>query len=288
MAAPFTIAAKWPKGAVGSRDAIDATFCDLRIAINDVNVTAYETEAGVHENSIEVPSYYVAEWIAENWWPLLWEPSKDEDAGSDPEFLSRHWLPTAQHGFALPGVQIIPTGERIRLSSAERKAQYADARFLNRVEAWVPRDDVERTLRSFVDAVVARIGEEGGTPLNEAWSLVKDTDPSSVEFCQLIGALGLSPYEPHPQIERALDSVSAILDRNQLLDLCYTSSPDDFIRSAYVAGLMRKALHEASEIDLSQLTSLAPPKDHVQFRRGGSATRRRGSCVPSFRSGIRT
>jgi hypothetical protein len=80
-----------------------------------------------------------------------------------------------------------------------------------------------------------------------------------------MGALGLSPYEAHPQIERALDGASAVLDRKQLFDLCFTSSPDDFIRSAYVAGLMRKALEQANEIDLSRLASFAPPRDYVQY-----------------------
>ncbi len=261
MVAPFTIAAKWPTGSGGARDPIDASFCDLRIGINGVNVTAYQTEAGSQENSIEIPSYYLAEWIAENWWTILWEPCKSEDSGNDPEFLSRHSLATVQHGFALPSVSIVPVGEQIRLHASERKAQYADARFTNRAEAFARRDDVESELRNFVEEVVAHTGASGGSPLRDAWALIQNTDASAVEFCRLIGALGLSPYEAHPSIERALDSVSAILEGKQLLDLCLTSSPEDFVRSAYVAGLMHSALKKASEIDLSALSALAPPKD---------------------------
>src|SRR5262245_53839972 len=36
------------------------------------------------------PVYFLAEWIAENWWPLLWEPRKSEEVPDDAAFLARH------------------------------------------------------------------------------------------------------------------------------------------------------------------------------------------------------
>jgi hypothetical protein len=211
----------------------------------------------------EIPTYYLAEWIAENWWALLWEPCKTEDGGSEPDYLSRHWLPTAQHGFVLPSVHIIPTGERIKIWAVERQAQHADARFINRAEVLAKRDDVEGELAKFIESVVSRAGAFGSSPLQEAWSRIQATDSASVEFCQPIGALGLSPYDTHEAIERALDSVSSILGRKQLLDLCLTSTAEEFVRSAYVAGLMQNALKKAHEVDLSALTALTPPRDQI-------------------------
>ena len=179
MVAPIVIATKWPPGRAGERDAIDASLCELTVRVNDVNVTAYQTEAGVQENSIEIPTYYWAEWIAENWWALLWEPCKTEDGGNDPDYLSRHWIPTAQHGFVLPSVQIVPTGERIKISAIERQAQYADARFMDRAEVLAKRDDVEFELKAFVQSVLSRVRTFGTSPLQEAWTRIETTDPTS-------------------------------------------------------------------------------------------------------------
>lgn len=263
MVTPIVITTKWPPGRATERNAVDASFCDLVVKVNDVNVTSFQTDAGVQENSIEMPTYYLAEWLAENWWALLWEPCKTEEGGSDPEYLSRHWIPTAEHGFVLPSLYLVSTGDHIKITATERQAQYADARFVNRAEIVVKRDVVHSELSKFVESVVNRVQSFGKSPLMEAWTRIKETEPESYEFCQLIGALGLSPYEAHDAVERALDMASSILEKKQLFDLCLTSTAEDFVRSAYVAGLMQRALNNAKEMDLSALETLASPNDQV-------------------------
>src|SRR5215475_8994276 len=88
----------------------------------------YSREISQH---VEVPAYFIAEWVAENWWPLFWEPRKSEDDEPDPEFMSRHSLLAAQHGFALPKLLLLPIGRSMQLSAASRNVSLADVRFLN-------------------------------------------------------------------------------------------------------------------------------------------------------------
>jgi hypothetical protein len=261
LVSDFKFQAKWPALRTSTRAGADPTFCKFQINVGGVNITSYQTEGGLEEDHLEIPAYHIAEWLAENWWPILWEPRKSEDAGEDPDFLSRHLLSTAEHGFALPNLRIIPTGEKIHLFATGRTPRYADAQFRRTPEALVSRQHVEAELRQFVEQTVARLGSELNSPLQSAWDFVKNTDNESEKFCRLMGALGLSPYETHGSIERALDDASSILTDPQLLDLCLTSTPDNVIRSAYVAGLMQTLLAKESEIYLSAVETLSPPRD---------------------------
>ena len=276
MVNAFAIQAQWASASSGTWGEYDATLCNFRIEIGGENVTAYATDAGLHEDHLEIPAYYVAEWITENWWPLLWEPRKSEEAGDDYEFLTRHSLLTAEHGFALPSVQIVPGGERLQVSAHPRRAQHADAHFNRKSEAWIARKDAENALRKFVEETVLRLADKGhaATALEESWSLVRNTGPDEIEFCSLMGALGLSPYETHDNIESALDKASSMLSSEQMLDLCLTSTPENLVRSAYVAGHMNQAMQKVSQVDLATLQGFVPPSDDVgpAWRVGYKAT----------------
>ena len=72
---------------------------------------------------LAIPVYFLAEWIAENWWPLLWEPRKSEEVPDDAAFLARHSKLAAQHGFVLPRVIFVPTGRTIDISATGRTAR---------------------------------------------------------------------------------------------------------------------------------------------------------------------
>jgi hypothetical protein len=252
---PFRIEPQWPTRRHDPRDLVDATFCSLRIRINDENATSYQTEAGVEEDHVELPAYYLAEWVAENWWALLWEPAKGEDGG-DEDFRSRHSICAAEHGFILPNLNIVPAGESVRLYGSARSAKYADARFRRIPETSVDRQIVESALRDFVTKTVARVSPDLGSPLQAAWSLVEETSDDETDFCRLIGALGLSPYDEHAPIERALDSASKVLKDQQLLDLCLTATADNIVKAAYVAAVMHGVLDRSQEIDLA---AMPPP-----------------------------
>jgi hypothetical protein len=126
-------------------------MCRLQILLRDRLITEYRSSDDTKEDHLEVPAYFPAEWIAENWWPLLNEPRKSDEISDDADFLSRHSLVTAQHGFALPALSIITTGVHIQLSVGARRVPYADVQFLNSAGGLFRREDVESELRRFVE-----------------------------------------------------------------------------------------------------------------------------------------
>src|SRR4051794_36352667 len=77
------------------------TLARLQILIGKKNITEHRPPAGA--DALQIPLFYFAEWVAENWWILLFEPRKHEEGErDDPEFIGRHSLIAAQHGFPLP------------------------------------------------------------------------------------------------------------------------------------------------------------------------------------------
>ena len=153
MVDTFEIKASWPRKNDGEGG--DATFCNLRIEVGGHNVTAYRTESREEEDHVSMPAYYLAEWIAENWWPLLWEPRKAEESTTDGGFLTRHNLMSAQQGFALPSVSLVSTGDNIEIYAAKRRIEHGDAMFFKTGISILRRDLVEGQLRKFVEATIA-------------------------------------------------------------------------------------------------------------------------------------
>jgi hypothetical protein len=137
---------------------IDQTLSKLIMTVGDRVVTEYRSEYLPQSEHLEIPAYYLAEWIAGNWWPLLWEPRKNEDIGDDQDFLDRHCILAAQHGFALPKVLIVPQDKNINVSAGSRTVPLADdVRFLRSGNVVLPRQDIETELRKFVQKVVSRL-----------------------------------------------------------------------------------------------------------------------------------
>src|ERR1700721_2660300 len=86
----FQITRRWlPRK--GSSE-LDVTMAELCLMVRGRNVTEFADITGRRWDRLEIPMYFLAEWIAENWWPLLWEPRKSEEGNDDPEFLARHSL----------------------------------------------------------------------------------------------------------------------------------------------------------------------------------------------------
>jgi hypothetical protein len=83
---------------------LEATIDTFKIYIARDNVTKHKVRAKVGD-ALCIP----VEWIAENWWILLFEPLKDEES-NDAKYRSRHSIATAQHGFPLPDLSIVPFG----------------------------------------------------------------------------------------------------------------------------------------------------------------------------------
>lgn len=272
----FKFERQWLKAL--SSTAADTTLARLRIIVGDQNITAYKEDRFETIEGIEIPLYYLAEWIAENWWPLLWEPRKSDDIEDTNDFLSRHSTLHAQHGFALPRVTFISNGEQINISARSRLAPFADVKFVNSATAAPSRKHFESEMRRFVSDVVARLEACGvsGTDLQSEWSLISDTQEDEVQYCKLVGALGLSPYIPNERLSDILERASENYSDQVLLDLCLTSSPANFIATIELAQRALELTQGAQESTLEPLARTSIPADNPMspaYRRGVQAAK---------------
>src|SRR5262245_66454034 len=110
--ADFGLIVEWPKTPVSGGDALlDASVGRLSISIKGTSVTAFQADKGDTGQSIEVPLYDLVEWMAQNWWALLYESKKSDAAEFDADFRSRHWIGMARKGFPLPSLWFLPAGK---------------------------------------------------------------------------------------------------------------------------------------------------------------------------------
>ena len=78
------VSVRWPPGVEpGEDDPARATFGWLRLAVGETALTAHRTDNNQVGDEIQIPLYHIAEWIALNWWALLYEPKKSDDAEND-------------------------------------------------------------------------------------------------------------------------------------------------------------------------------------------------------------
>src|SRR5260370_4799626 len=186
-----------------------ATYARLQIFVGRRNITEHKAlRAKKIETALEIPTYYLAEWLAENWWVLLFEPRKDEDS-DDSEYFARHSIIAAQDGFPLPDLSIVPVGRGFHLNSAPRSAPFANIKFTTDAFADAARDEVEQVLRKFVDDTVKRLATCGvtHTGLRDAWNEIMSLTDEERRFCELVGSLGLCPGDVTNELGDAIERI---------------------------------------------------------------------------------
>jgi hypothetical protein len=271
----FKISRTWlsKKGA----SELDVTMAKLLFTVGGKNVSQFISGRD-RSDHLEIPAYFVAEWIAENWWPLLWEPRKSEDGEVDRAFVQRHSLLAAQHGFALPQIVFMPTGTRIHITARAREATFADVRFSEGSDANLPRDDVETELGAFVGAVCARLvaGGIAGTGLQDAWETVRSVGVEERQFCQFAGALGLDPCDVGDKTAALLESLLSKLGPELLMDLCLVAPSNAFEIVARAADVAFDGLRTTQTVSLEPLMAFPVPADNLAvpaWRRGVNAAK---------------
>jgi len=275
----FQIAKAWLKPQQIGASELDATMARLTVIVGDRNVTELVDSDGTRSDHLEIPAYFVAEWVAENWWPLLWEPRKSEGGVDDVEFIARHSLLAAQHGFVLPRVTFIPTGRAIRIVANAREAGIADVRFFHSSEVSAPRLDVEQELSAFVSAVCTRLEQcrIADSGLQQAWRLVRDVTPDQRQVCQFAGALGSARDDVDDYTAALLDRLLEKLGQRLLMDVCLVALPTSLRAIADAAEAAFEGLQTAPAASLEPVLRLSVPVDDSSvsaWRRGVQAAER--------------
>jgi hypothetical protein len=275
----FTVKSKWMQSDGVPRDELEATISKLQIYIGrSNNITEHSIpRAKAKADALFIPLYFLAEWIAENWWVLLFEPRKDEES-DDTEYLSRHSIVAAQHGFPLPDLSIVPFGRSFHLNAAPRVAPFANVKFTVSAFADVARDEVERVLSTFLDDNVARLAKCGveRTPLTDTWNEIKSSGPEERAFCELVGSLGLSPKEISDELGSAIEQIYKILGPLATRDFCLAATKEVVLRSIQGAEDLTKFLEKTKNARLTSILDTGLPQDNYSgpaYRRGLAAAK---------------
>lgn len=174
-----------------------ATWARLAIRVGGQTPTrVFDQEARTVRDSIYVPLYPLAEWIAANWWRMLFEIESSERM-KDGLYPRRHNLRWAREGYSVPPLSFHAVGESIQLRWEAEKLDHHRVEFIESGSAFADLDSTQRTLRSFLTAVVSRLTEYGvsGTFLQREWDVVANTVGEDAEFCIAAATLGLDPYD---------------------------------------------------------------------------------------------
>jgi hypothetical protein len=269
------------KPALGKSE-VDSTIASLKILVGAENITEYQGYDEPDGDHLVVPIYSLAEWIAENWWSLLYEPRKNEDRDdvkTDNGFTQRHSFIAAQHGFVLPPILFDPTGDEILVTSQKKRPAFADIRFKNQASVNIPRKTVAAELMRFISVVVERLDSQniGGTHLHEALSLLQGTNADESLFCRLIGSLGLSPYDDNPMIEGIVERAIEAFGESATSDLCLVATPETISVAAELANEALTITKNAQSIPLAELLTINPPTNNITlpaWRRGVQAAKK--------------
>ncbi len=265
--ADLTFEFEWvdPGGARGPE--LRATWARLELtAAGEMITRVLDQQTRSVRDALYLPLYPVAEWIASNWWRLLYEgPSPHLADGNG--YSSRHCLAEAGEGFALPALSLEPQGESLRLSWTPRKPLRTPLEFLGGGVSFLDREAVQAGLRELVDAVVGRLEEVGveGTFLQDEWRALRDLEPDEEEFCRLAATLGLDPFQV-PE-----DLAGKVIEAAEKVPLAVQ---EEFFASADLEILVEEAgaLRETVDAASSPHEGLEPLRElRASFRASGRA-----------------
>ena len=175
---------------------LSATWASLRIHVGDTCVTRVEDRrAKTVRDSVYVPLYPLAEWLAANWWFLGFEV-KNQLRENDQGFRRRHALITSREGYAYPDLQIVSSGSNVHLAWRAGGDQWSDIAYLVDGEGCVDAEGFREDCTTFIDQVTRRLESLGieGTYLQEEWAAVQQASDEEARFCRTAGGLGWDPY----------------------------------------------------------------------------------------------
>ncbi len=259
------------------RDELIATYASFQIFLGKENITAHKVGRTKVETRLSIPLYYLAEWLAENWWVLLFEPRKDEES-DDPDFFKRHSILSAQHGFPLPALSLVPLGRSIHLDCIPRKAPYADVSFNVNAFGDESREVVEAILSEFLRDADDQLRAFGITDTNfqTSWKVIQELEPEERAYCELAGSLGISPSEINDNLSESLERIASVLGPGAIRDFCLATTPEQLSNSVALAEELVDKVARAVSSNLSALGRVDLPSDNLNapsWRRGMQAAR---------------
>lgn len=227
--ADFTFDIEWIEPESTEIPEFGATWAALCILVDERCVTRfYDRQTNSVRKTLILPIYPLAEWIAGNWWSLLYEtvtPGRDAEG-----YPHRHNLRYGREGFALPNLQCTPAGASVSVEWTATDLAHYGVEFLDSGQAWIERANVEYELTRLLDTVTQRLEQQDirETPLQKEWAAIQAADTDERDFCEAAARLGFYPYDvPEPQ-EEAIFNAADHLPRELYSSFFGAAQPSRF------------------------------------------------------------
>lgn len=212
----FELRYEWedPGGVAGAE--LAATWARLEIYVGDNCITELvDWKNRATREGIYLPLYPMAEWIAQNWWSLLYElhnPARNHERS----FAKRHNLMFVGDGYALPNVAFLPSGATVEIIWKQSRFEFRSIKFLSSGHSVITREALQDTFRAFIQAVIDRLESMGilDTYLQTEWLALGLLNEDEQEFSRAAAALGLNPFAVRPKEEKAILAAAKNLPRD--------------------------------------------------------------------------
>jgi hypothetical protein len=183
------------------------TWCALRIRVGGRTVTRMWDKVLREERSLlYLPAFPIAQWLVENWWTLLNEPSPTPEpprsSSTHLAWIKRHCFRSAESGLLLPALYLFNDGRGIEV---EWQADEPDSlknmpgEFGDSGVDHLEKGPTEDVLSGFVSEVLRRVeglNDERVLQLRENWQAIRSADVEEASFCVVAGRMGVDPYDP--------------------------------------------------------------------------------------------
>jgi hypothetical protein len=253
----FSFDFEWldPLGARGPE--LRATWARLAVSVAGRYPTRVIDEgARTVRDSIYIPLYPIAEWLAANWWLVLFEMESSERA-KDLSYESRHNLRSAREGYSLPALSFHSVGDFMQLRWDAETLVHHGVQFLESGSAYLKLDDVQRSLWAFITSVVARLDQSDvrDTFLQQEWAALNSIDQEEADFCVAAATLGIDPFDVDDSVASALLDVARTIPASVRREFLAVASQGDLRRdtSDVAAGIETARRNRAEVGALTQL-----------------------------------
>ena len=246
-----------------------ATYTRLKITAGDAVLTrAFSKRGGGETEALNVPILPLANYIAEMWWPLLYEPPRPH---LDKKFPARHRLDLPMHGYVFPALALCSAGDGALLVDwAQLENEYSPFKFLTsppREPLQFSRESTEPMLMDLVESALARLssGSRAYEELAGNWDRVKQSleEEAQSAYCMAAGRLGIDPYDPEaPDIGDLAEGLPDEL----INDISDAIEVSQLVETAEWARGAKSALTSCPTIDVVAFGE--PPQDDLRIAPG--------------------
>jgi hypothetical protein len=154
-------------------------------------------------------TYPLAQWFANSWWRLNYEPLPAPGNQPAHEWRMAHELGAANHGFVWPSVVMASDGEAMQIWAAPLMTPDQSVQYLQGLSAPRPvaLDRFQLSVSRFIQTTISRLDakELAGSDLANLWTLIQE-DMADTEACRrrkLEAQLGFDPEECPPAVLEA-------------------------------------------------------------------------------------